>query len=64
MSTKKEVNSWDGFIEDARAKLAAAKTYVRSMSAAVKILERNKANNVPVPSSKRRPISQRQQHSV
>jgi hypothetical protein len=61
MSSKKEVNSWDAFIEDAREKLASGKAYVRSMRAALRVLETNKAKGIPLPSEIRKARLEAQQ---
>lgn len=53
MSTKKGIKSWDSLISDAREKLASAKAYVRSMNAALRVLEKNKADGIPLPSQQR-----------
>ncbi len=54
MSSKKDINSWDNLIADARAKLAEGKLYAKSMSTALRVLEKNKANGVPLPSGRQR----------
>lgn len=63
MSIKKGVKSdWDEEIADAREKLAQGKAYVRRLRDALRIFERNKANNIPRIKGGLR--TEAQQHSV